>query len=66
VDPRDLERLLEEEQEAERPESAIQVRAARDPAALSAWIDAARLEIAIQRRAIAAALARKYGLERAA
>lgn len=66
VDPRDLERLLEEEQEAEGRETAIQVRAARDPAALSAWIDAARLEIAIQRRAIAAALARKYGLERAA
>lgn len=66
VDPRDLERLLEEEQEAEGRETALQIRAVRDPAALSAWIDAARTEIAIQRRAIAAALARKYGLEKAA
>lgn len=66
TDPRELERLLEAEQEAEGKETATQVRLNREPAALSLWIEQAEQELAIQRRAIAAARARIYGLERAA
>lgn len=66
VDPRELDRLLEAEQEAEGRETATQVRLHREPAALSLWIEQAEHEIAVQRRAVAAARARIYGLERAA
>lgn len=66
ADPRELDALMDAEQAAEGRETRVQIRASREPAALGLWIEEAEAELAVQRRAIAAARARLYGVEKAA